>query len=149
MTRVLATGVFDILHAGHLHYLNEAKKLGDELVVVVATDSTVRKRKHEPVTPESMRLELIGALKPVDRAHLGREGDVFAIVREIRPDIIALGYDQEFREEDLENELRKRKISAKVIRLSKYEDDLNGTRKIIQKIVDWYSFKKKIDEAEG
>jgi len=149
MTRVLATGVFDILHAGHLHYINEAKKLGDELIVVVATDSTVRKKKHEPITPESMRLELIRALKPVDRACLGREGDVFDIVREIRPDIVALGYDQEFRERDLESELKKRGISAKVVRLSKYEDDLNGTRKIIQKIVDWYSFKKKIDQAEG
>jgi len=149
MTRVMATGVFDILHAGHLHYLNEAKKLGDELVVVVATDSTVRSKKHEPVTPESMRVELIRALKPVDRAYLGKEGDVFDIVREIKPDIIAIGHDQEFRERDLEGELRKRGIVAKVVRLSKYEDDLNGTRKIIQKIVDWYSFKKKIDEAEG
>jgi len=149
MTRVLATGVFDILHAGHLHYLYEAKRLGDELVVVVATDSTVRKRKHEPVTPGSMRLELIRAMKPVDKAYLGKEGDIFDIVREIRPDIIALGYDQQFDENDLEGELKKRGIAAKVIRLSKYEDDLNGTRKIIQKIVDWYTFKKKIDKAEG
>lgn len=149
MTRVMATGVFDILHAGHLHYLNEAKKLGDELVVVVATDSTVRSKKHEPVTPESMRVELIRALKPVDMAYLGKEGDVFDIVREIKPDIIAIGYDQEFRERDLEGELKKHGIAAKVVRLSKYEDDLNGTRKIIQKVVDWYSFKKKIDEAEG
>lgn len=149
MTRVLATGVFDILHAGHLHYLNEARKLGDELVVVVATDSTVRRRKHEPVTPETMRLEIINALKPVDQAYLGHEGDIFDIVREIRPDIIALGYDQKFSEDELENGLKNRGIVAKVVRLSKYEDDLNGTRKIIQKIVDWYTFKKKIDEAEG
>jgi FAD synthetase len=149
MTRVLATGVFDILHAGHLHYLNEARKLGDELVVVVATDSTVRRRKHEPVTPETMRLEIVNALKPVDRAYLGHEGDIFDIVREIGPDVIALGYDQKFSENELEKDLKDRGIVAKVVRLSKYEDDLNGTRKIIQKIVDWYTFKKKIDEAEG
>ncbi|MDD1764857.1 MAG: FAD synthase [Methanomassiliicoccales archaeon] len=149
MTRVLATGVFDILHAGHLHYLNEAGKLGDELVVVVATDSTVRRRKHEPVTPETMRLEIVNALKPVDRAYLGHEGDIFDIVREIEPDVIALGYDQKFSENELEKDLKDRGIVAKVVRLSKYEDDLNGTRKIIQKIVDWYTFKKKIDEAEG
>lgn len=149
MTRVLATGVFDILHAGHLHYLNEARKLGDELVVVVATDSTVRRKKHEPVTPETMRLEIINALKPVDHAYLGHEGDIFDIVREIRPDIIALGYDQKFSENELEKGLKDRGIVAEVVRLSKYEDDLNGTRKIIQKIVDWYTFKKKIDEAEG
>ena len=104
MTRVMASGVFDILHSGHLHYLEEAKKLGDELVVVVATDSTVRKRKHEPITPERMRLELIQNLKPVDRAVLGREGDMFEVVLEIRPDIIAMGYDQ-FDETRLEEEL--------------------------------------------
>ncbi len=59
MVRVMATGVFDILHLGHLHYLEESKKLGDELVVVVATDKTVRRRKHEPITPEKMRLEMV------------------------------------------------------------------------------------------
>ncbi|MEM2943617.1 MAG: adenylyltransferase/cytidyltransferase family protein [Methanomassiliicoccales archaeon] len=149
MTRVMATGVFDLLHVGHLHYLNEAKKLGDELVVVVATDATVRKRKHEPVTPESLRLELIRALKPVDKAVIGHEGDIFKVVEEIKPDIIALGYDQEFNESELEKELTRRGIRAKVVRLSKYEDDLNGTRKIIQKIIDWYTFKKKIERTEG
>lgn len=149
MTRVMATGVFDLLHVGHLHYLNEAKKLGDELVVVVATDATVRKRKHEPVTPESLRLELIRALKPVDKAVIGHEGDIFKVVEEIKPDIIALGYDQEFNESELEKELIRRGIRAKVVRLSKYEDDLNGTRKIIQKIIDWYTFKKKIERTEG
>lgn len=148
MTRVMATGVFDLLHVGHLHYLNEAKRLGDELVVVVATDSTVRKRKHEPVTPETLRLELIRALKPVDRAVIGHEGDIFRIVEEIKPDIIALGYDQEFDEGQLQDELARRGIKAKVVRLSKYEDDLNGTRKIIQKIVDWYTFKKTIEKTE-
>ncbi len=149
MKRVMATGVFDLLHVGHLHYLNEAKKLGNELVVVVATDSTVRRRKHEPVTPEGMRLEIVRSLKSVDKAYLGGEGDMFAIVKEIRPDVIALGYDQEFDERALEAELRKRGIEAKVVRLSRFEDDLDGTRKIIQKIVDWYTFKKKIEKAEG
>ncbi|MEE9489142.1 MAG: adenylyltransferase/cytidyltransferase family protein, partial [Thermoplasmata archaeon] len=52
MVRVMASGVFDLLHTGHLHYLEEAKKLGDELIVVVARDSTVRKEKHEPITTE-------------------------------------------------------------------------------------------------
>jgi len=149
MTRVLATGVFDLLHAGHLHYLSEAKKLGDELVVVVATDATVRRRKHEPVTPEALRLELIEALKPVDRAVIGHEGDIFEVVRDIGPDVIALGYDQQFDERELQIELDRRGIHAKVVRLSKYVDDLNGTRKIICKIIDWYTFKKTIDKAEG
>jgi len=148
LIKVMASGVFDILHTGHLHYLNEAKRMGDELHVVVATDSTVRKKKHEPITPETMRLELVRALKPVDRAYLGREGDIFEIVREIEPNIIALGYDQHFEERQLDIELKKRDIKAKVVRISEYNHDLNGTRKIIQKIVDWYTFKKKIEKEE-
>ncbi len=148
MTRVMATGVFDILHSGHLRYLQEAKLLGDELIVVVATDSTVRKEKHEPITPEQMRLELVQALKPVDHAFLGKEGDMFEIVREVSPDIIVLGYDQSFDEKKLEAELAKRGLKASVVRLSKYGEDLNGTRKIIKKIIDWYS-KNKDATGEG
>ncbi|MBI0583892.1 MAG: FAD synthase [Methanomassiliicoccus sp.] len=139
MTRVMASGVFDILHTGHVHYLSEARQLGDELVVVVATDKTVRKNKHEPITPEKMRLELVSALKPVDRAMLGHEGDMFGVVAEIRPDIIALGYDQLFDEQALKDELVRRGMNIRVVRLGRYEDDLNGTRKIIRKIIEWHT----------
>jgi FAD synthetase len=149
MTRVMATGVFDILHSGHLHYLEEAKSLGDELFVVVATDATVRKRKHEPITPEKMRVELVQALKPVDKAMLGTEGDMLETVRKIDPDIIALGYDQAFDEHKLGEELKKRGFKARVVRLSKHEDDLNGTRKIIQKVVDWHTMRKELEQKEG
>jgi FAD synthetase len=148
MVRVMASGVFDILHTGHIHYLTEAKSLGDELFVVVATDKTVRKKKHEPITSESMRLELVRSLKPVDYAYLGREGDIFDIVKEIKPDIIALGYDQHFDEESIVTELKERGLDVKIVRISEFDHDLNGTRKIIQKIVDWYTFKKKMDKAE-
>jgi len=149
MVRVMASGVFDILHTGHLHYLREARKLGDELVVVVANDATVRRRKHEPITPGPMRLELVGALKPVDRAYLGREGDILDIVEEIQPDVIALGCDQHFDEAELAERLRKRGLTPRIVRISEYDHDLNGTRKIIQKIVDWYTFKKKLEKEEG
>ncbi len=142
MIRVMASGVFDILHTGHVHYLTEAKRLGDELVVVVATDKTVRRNKHEPITPEKMRLELVQALKPVDRAVLGHERDMFKVVEEIKPDIIAIGYDQPYDEELLEKRLAERGLKVKVVRLSKYSDDLNGTRKIIQRIIDWHTQKQ-------
>jgi len=142
MTRVMATGVFDILHPGHLRYLQEARDKGDELVVVVATDATVRRRKHEPITPENMRLELVSALKMVDKAYLGEDGDMFGVVERIRPDIIALGYDQDFDECEIEEALRKRGMKVKVVRLSKHGADLNGTRKIIGKIIDWYTTNK-------
>jgi len=142
MTRVMASGVFDILHPGHLRYLQEARDLGDELVVVVASDSTVRRRKHEPITPENMRLELISSLRMVDEAYLGSDGDMFGVVERIRPDIIALGYDQDFDESKIEDILRQRGMAVRVVRLSKHGEDLNGTRKIITKIIEWYSINK-------
>lgn len=149
MVRVMATGVFDIIHLGHLHYLEESKKLGDELVVVVATDTTVRRRKHEPVTPEKMRLELVASLKPVDRAFLGKEGgDMFDIVRELKPDIITVGYDQPFNEMQLEDELARRGLKVKVVRMPHLDHDLDGTRKIIQKIIEFHEVNKKLAEVE-
>ena len=75
-TRVMAVGVFDLLHAGHLHYLEQAKALGDHLTVVVAHDDTVRARKHDPVTPMAFRRRLVEGLKPVDEAIVGNAPDV-------------------------------------------------------------------------
>ena len=147
----MATGAFDLLHMGHIYYLKEAKKLGDELVVIVACDSTVRKMKHEPVTPEKMRCKIIGELKIVNKSVLGHENDIYEVVKDIKPDIIALGYDQIHKEKKIEQELKKRNIKAKIIRLPKYKemDDLNGTRKIIAKIISAYEFQKSMDEIEG
>ena len=132
MARVMASGVFDLLHIGHLYYLEEAKKYGDELIVVVACDKTVRKKKHEPIMPAEERRKLVEALKPVDKAVVGYEDDFLRIVEEIKPDVIALGYDQHF--EGLEEMLRQRGIKAKIVRCGKYDGDLNKTRKIIEKI---------------
>jgi len=149
MVRVMASGVFDLLHPGHLYYLKEAKKLGDELVVVVATDNTVRKRKHEPITPQEMRLEMVEALKPVDMAVLGHEDDMFRTVEELKPDIIALGYDQDFDEEKLRASLKERGMDIEVVRIGPLSADLNATRKLIQKIIDWYEFQKRMESIEG
>jgi len=147
----MATGTFDLLHMGHIYYLKEAKKLGDTLSVVVARDSTVRKLKHEPVNPEEIRLDLIKEVKVVDEAYLGYEDDMYAIVEEIKPDIIALGYDQIHDEDTIKNELKKRKLTAKIVRLSEYKcgSDLDGTRRIIQKIISAYEFQKKMERIEG
>jgi len=143
MVRVMATGTFDLLHIGHLYYLEEAKKLGDELIVVIANDETVRKNKHNPVTPQEMRRKLVEALKPVDKAVIGYKDDFLKIVEEIKPDIIALGYDQNFDEEEIRNALKRRGLNVKIVRCSKYSgDDLNGTRKIIRKIADMIDSKK-------
>ena len=151
MVKVMATGTFDLLHMGHIYFLKEAKELGDKLIVVVATDSTVRKMKHEPVTPQEMRLGLIKELKIVDEAYLGHEDDIFEIVNEIKPDVIALGFDQVHNEEKIRNELKKRGLNPKIVRLSKFKgvEDLNGTRKIISKIISAYEFQKIMEKIEG
>jgi len=147
----MATGTFDLLHMGHIFYLREAKKLGDTLVVVVATDSTVRKLKHDPITPQEIRINLIKELKMVDEAYLGHEDDIYTIVQEIKPDIIALGFDQIHNDVTIKNELKKRKLNVKVVRLSKYEggSDLEGTRRIIQKVIAAHEFQKKMQHIEG
>lgn len=149
MVRVMASGVFDILHLGHVYFLQQAKKLGDELVVVVARDSTARKLKHQPIMNEEIRAKMVEALKPVDRVVLGHEDDMFKTVEEIKPDIIVLGYDQAFDEDYIINECKKRNLNIKVVRLPKFsETDLNGTRKIIGKIISAYSFQKEIEYYE-
>ena len=149
MVRVVATGVFDIIHLGHVHFLEKAKDLGDELVVIVARDKTARKMKHEPITSEGMRVELVQSLKPVDRAVLGYEDDMYRIISEVRPDIIALGYDQKFDEKELERELKKRGLIVRIVRLPHLDHDLDGTRKIIRRIVDWNIAQQKLKKVEG
>ena len=144
MTRVLAVGVFDLLHAGHLHYMEQAKSLGDYLVVVVAHDDTVRKRKHEPVTGQDLRRRMVEGLKPVDEAVIGNPPDVpiFDILPDVKPDIIALGYDQEHAEERIRASLDERGLGhIKVVRVEGLSDDLDGTRKIIARILELSSAK--------
>ncbi|AAM29938.1 MULTISPECIES: adenylyltransferase/cytidyltransferase family protein [Methanosarcina] len=138
LTRVLATGTFDILHPGHVYFLAQAKALGDELFVIIARDSNVT-HKPKPVIPEEQRLEMVDALKAVNKAILGSEKDMFEPLREIKPDIIALGYDQRFDTEILEKELTKRGLPAKVVRipLSK-ECPLCSTGTIIKEVLKRY-----------
>ena len=143
--KVVATGVFDIIHIGHAHFLNAAKEYGDELVVIVANDDTVRRMKGEPILSDKMRADVVSYLKPVNQVVIGRTGNMLdIIVEEIKPDIIALGYDQRlFTRKELEKRLFNRGLSVKVIRLPEMEQDLAGSRKIISKIMKIY--RKKYD----
>ena len=139
MIRVMAVGVFDLLHAGHLHYLEQAKSLGDHLTVVIAHDDTVRQRKHEPVTGQELRCRMVRGLKPVDEAIIGNSPDVpiFDILPIVNPDIIALGYDQEHAEEKIRASLNDIGLGDIIVtRVEGLSDDLDGTRKIIAKILE-------------
>lgn len=130
----MASGVFDILHTGHISYLEQARTMGDELYVVVACDETVKKRKHDPVTPENMRLKIVSSLKPVDHAIIGNNCNFYDVLNEIKPDIIVLGFDQTFDEKNLQKDLKEKGYNISVKRASKSADDLEATRLIIRKI---------------
>jgi FAD synthetase len=133
--RVVATGTFDILHPGHLYYLEESRKLGDELFVIVARDANVR-HKPKPVLPEDQRLDMVRLLKPVDHAVLGDLTDMFAPIKEIDPAIITLGYNQHFSEEQLRQELRSRGLNAEVVRIEGYiGPGISSSRLIMERIV--------------
>lgn len=92
---ILANGTFDLLHVGHVRYLNAAKALGGKLVVAINSDESVRALKGEgrPVIPEQERSEIVAALAAVDAVVVFPELDVGAIIREIHPDIQAKGTD--------------------------------------------------------
>jgi FAD synthetase len=136
MVRVLATGTFDILHPGHLHYLSEAKALGDELYVIIARDSMI-KHKPKPIIPEAQRLAMVQGLRIVDRAILGSEKDIFEPLSEIKPEIIALGKNQFFKEEYLEVQLRSHGINAKVLRIQSFEQcELCSSAAIIRRVIE-------------
>ena len=125
---ILAGGVYDVLHVGHLAALFEAKRLGDVLVVVVATDMTVETLKgRKPLFPEEDRRTLIEGLKPVDVAILGYEDVGFGfeqVLTEVKPDIVTFGYDQEKLENTVAEIIRRRNLKISITRLSKF----NGER---------------------
>ncbi len=115
---VLAGGVFDIIHPGHIHTLNEAKALGDILVVVVATDNTsVKMKKRNPLHTQEQRQELVNSLSMVDLCLIGQENDIFKTVNHVKPQIIALGYDQVHQEKFIVDGCKRINLDAKVARL--------------------------------
>ena len=133
--RVVATGTFDILHPGHLFYLEESRKLGDELFVIVARDVNVKHKPH-PIVPEDQRLQMVAALKPVDHAMLGDETDMFLPIEKIQPGVITIGFNQMFNEENLRIQLADRNLPAKIVRIGKFPDgELSSSRLIVERII--------------
>jgi FAD synthetase len=143
--RVLATGTFDILHPGHLYYLEESRKLGDVLYVIVARDANV-KHKPYPFIPEEQRRIMVAALKPVDHAILGDPTDMFRPVREIDPDVITIGFNQHFDETRLKKELFSRGLRAGVVRIGSCpEKAICSSRRIVSGILSRESVREKTD----
>ena len=125
MTRVLAFGAFDVVHPGHHYFLNKARELGNELFVVVARDSTIRKVKgHGSKFKEDERLKHVQEISFVDKAVLGNKGDKFKVIEEINPDVIVLGYDQDSFTDKLGEELKNRKMKIKIVRLKAHKPEI-------------------------
>jgi FAD synthetase len=141
----LASGVFDLLHLGHVKFLEEAKKAGGEnakLVVIVARDNTVKDTKgRKPIMPENQRRALVESLRVVDAAVLGIEDfDIGEVIERVKPDVIALGYDQVDMEQRVLEYVNKHGLNVNVIRVGKFEnDDMNSSSKIRKKILEKFA----------
>ncbi|HXW37726.1 MAG TPA: adenylyltransferase/cytidyltransferase family protein [Nitrososphaerales archaeon] len=126
---VFIGGGFEILHPGHLYTIKRARKLGDCLVVVLARDSTIRKNKsRDPVASEEERVELASSMRDVDAAILGVERDIYATLERVRPDVVALGYDQRHSESEIEAEAAKRGMKLQVVRLGSPKPAVKTTK---------------------
>jgi cytidyltransferase-like protein len=125
---VLAGGVFDIIHPGHIHTLNAAKALGDVLVVAIATDKTAQKmKKRPPLHNQELRCELVTCLSMVDRAVIGHEDDIFETVKEIKPNIIVLGYDQIHQEKFIDDGCKRINLNVEIVRLQSPVPELSSS----------------------
>ena len=138
LTRIVAQGTFDILHPGHLHYLEDAAAMGTELHVIIARRENVT-HKRPPIVPDRQRVEMVDGLAPVDEAHLGHTEDIFVPIERIDPDVIVLGHDQHHDEAAIADALATRGIDCRVERASarepQYDDELLSTGQIIDRIL--------------
>ncbi len=126
---VFIGGGFELIHYGHVYTIGRAKSLGDVLVVSVARDSTIRKRKkREPLISEGDRVKLLSSLRQVDAAILGVEGDIYITLQKVSPDVVALGYDQSHMEGEIRREARKRGMRVDVVRLDSPYPEIKTTK---------------------
>ncbi|WP_123533083.1 adenylyltransferase/cytidyltransferase family protein [Halosimplex salinum] len=132
---VVAQGTFDVLHPGHLHYLRDAKAMGDSLVVIVARTENVT-HKASPVIAGPQRREMVAGLDPVDEARLGHPDDIFTPIEELDPAVIALGYDQHHDADGIRSALDERGIDCEVRRATAYDPDYDDALLSSGAIVD-------------
>ncbi len=137
MTLVVAQGTFDLLHPGHIHYLEDAASMGDELVAIVARQANVT-HKPGPVLAARQRRDVVDALAVVDRAILGDEEDIFVPIERIQPDVIVLGHDQHHDEAALRQALADRGIDCELRRASRresaYPEEILSSSEIVARI---------------
>lgn len=121
MKTVLLFGTFDLLHAGHLNVFKQARKLGDRVVVIVGRDANVKKIKGQaPLNSEKDRLELLKHIDLIDEVMLGAKNNVYDLIKTIKPQVIALGYDQQAYTEKLQDKLVEFNLPTKIVRLKSH-----------------------------
>lgn len=131
MKTVMIFGTFDILHAGHLDMFRQAKSYGDRLVAVVSKDATTLDVKgNAPFHTHEERKDFLGALKDIDEAVSGHTDDVYRIIAEVKPHVIALGYDQKVFVDDLAQKITEFGLETEIVRLSPYKPNDRKTSKI-------------------
>lgn len=123
--KVIVFGTFDLLHAGHENMFEQARTLGEYIVAVIARDDTVKKIKgHYPCYNERQRAKNLKNSGLVDKVILGSVGDKHEVIRKIRPDVIALGYDQFAFTYQLEKFLIDEKMNTQIERLTAYKPEM-------------------------
>jgi cytidyltransferase-like protein len=126
---VMLGGAFEVIHTGHVHALSEARGLGNTLVVVVATDESVLRNKgRPPATTQGLRVALVSSLRQVDLAVPGNKGSIYDILVRIRPDVVALGYDQRYNGEEIVREAEKRGVAISTARLGSPVPDVKTSK---------------------
>ncbi len=118
---VMAFGTFDLFHAGHENYLNQAKSHGDNLIVVIARDKTVKQIKGElPLNSEKKRAKAVNNSGIADKVVLGHHHDKHYVLKKYRPNVIALGYDQVVFTQKIQKTLIDLKLDAEIVRLESF-----------------------------
>jgi len=138
---VLTTGAFDIIHPGHVRLLEKAKALGgkgSQLVVVLATDETVRRnKKREPVFGERARMKLVASLKPVDEVLVGFRPFSFGkVLKHVRPDIVVFGHDQQELRKQFLRFCRERGLSIRTVTFPMFRmAGLNSSTDVVKRVL--------------
>src|SRR3989344_4320875 len=137
MIKVLIMGTFDLLHPGYINLIHQAKELGDFVIATIARDQNVLKIKGRlTYFSEQQRLKNLQSLGLVDQVVLGDLIDPYKIIETEKPDIIALGYDQQIFVDQLEEKIKELKLKTKIIRLKPFKEDFCKGKKLAQAVED-------------
>lgn len=145
--KVLTSGVFDLIHPGHIIFLEKAKEIGgkkSKLIVVIARDSTVLKFKgSKPIFNERIRKRIVSSLKPVDITILGfKDFSIEKIINKIKPDIVVFGYDQIKIMKEFKKICKERNWNIKIVKLRKFKSgQINSSSQIVEKIIKLHKHK--------